>query len=151
MKKISHILLFLFLFCTLFDAQANYRETDFSPFPLSASSETLLNGYWESNNGYLEIVEIRHYSINEHSWFIIYEMETPESTEKAINGFIFYDANEEVYKRVYWTDSGLVVNNFILYRLEDRENESLGQYCVQMNTYMLKMDEEMFVRTDCDI
>ena len=151
MKKLSHILLFFFFSCTLFEAQANYRETDFSPFPLSVSSEALLNGYWESKNGYLEIVEVKQYSINEHSWFIIYEMETAASQNKVINGFIFYDSSEEAYKRVFWTEEGLVVKTFILYRLEDREDEVTGEYCLHMNTFMLKMNEEMFVRTDCDI
>ena len=77
-------------------------------------------------------------------------METAGDEEKVINGFIFYDSDERVYKRVYWTEGGLVVNNFILYRLEAPEKEPSGEYCLHMNTYMLKMNEEMFVRSECN-
>lgn len=150
MKKLKLILPLFFCFLFIFEANASYRETDFSPFPLSIKSETLLNGYWQSNDGYLEITEVEYYSINEHSWFIIYEVNPKDPLDKVVNGFIFFDDTDDSYKRVFWTDEGVVIKTFILYRLEERVEEPANQYCVHMNTYMLKMNEQMFVRTECD-
>jgi len=149
MKRLVNILTFLWLICIGFEANATYRETDFSPFPLSVHSETLLNGYWESNGGYLEIVEVEFYSINDHSWFIIHEVSAVNANDRRVMGFIFFDSRDQSYKRVFWTDGGVRVTPFVLYRLEDNENDPLEEYCLETDTYMLKLDEEMFIRSEC--
>jgi hypothetical protein len=146
------LLISLLLF-TLFalEVGASYRETDFSPFPLSIKSEALLNGYWQSKDGFLEITEVKNYSINDHSWFIIYEIDPSDMNNKVINGFIFFDSDDNEYKRVFWTDDGLIIKTFILYRLEEQVKEPSQEFCVHTNTYMLKMNEEMFIRTECGL
>ena len=171
MKKIALLLVFVFVVVVIGTVPeivfgANIKEKDFSPFPLSLKSELLLSGHWDSESGYLEIIEVKHHSINEHSWFLIYEIEPKEPKEpkepeepeepnklenKEVSGFIFFDAEDEAYKQVFWMGEGFEVKPFVLYRLKDREQHSVvGEHCVYVNsTYMLKMNEKMFVRSEC--
>ena len=163
MKKIALLLVFVFVVVVVGTVPevvfgANIKEKDFSPFPLSLKSEPLLSGHWDSESGYLEIIEVKHHPINEHSWFLIYEIDPnkpkepnkPENKEE-VSGFIFFDAEDEAYKQVFWMGEGFEIKPFVLYRLKDREQHSVvGEHCVYVNsTYMLKMNEKMFVRSEC--
>ena len=148
-------LLIVILLCSLFafevGARASYRETDFSPFPLSANSEVLLNGYWQSDGGYLEITEVNNHSTNGHNWFVIYEIDSNDMNNRVINGFIFFDSYDNHYKRLFWTDDEIIIKTFMIYRLEDKFQESSGENCVHTNTYMIKMNKKMFVRSECGL
>jgi len=152
MNRLTIIFSFLLILFGSLDSFATPKETDFAPFPLSISSEGLLNGYWSSDDGFLQITESDNYFINDHKWFIIYRVDDETSDDKEIAGFIYYDLASDEYKRVFWEESGVDVSSFVLYRREQRviDAPSLDPTCESVSVYMLKLNEEVFVRTECE-
>ena len=152
MKKLTVIFSFILVLLGSIESYASPRETDFAPFPLSLSSESLLNGYWASEDGFLQITESDNYFINDQRWFIIYRVEDEHSDDKEIAGFIYYDLASDEYKRVFWEVDGVEVSSFVLYMREERVagTSTLDDTaCENMSVYMLKLDEEVFMRSEC--
>ena len=155
MKKLKLIFSVCLLFTFLSEANASYRETDFSPFPLNLGAEDLLSGYWKSNDDFLQILEIRNDTINEHSWFIIYRVSADNPEDRSVDGFIYYDSIDDIYKRLTWTAEGIEVTPFVLFMLQEPDDDTKSvddeKYCVTTSIYMLKIYGQMFIRTECDI
>lgn len=152
MKKISFILLCLFFFFVSTVSNAAPRETDFAPFPLSLKTQRVLDGNWKSEKGQIKISKIDNSEINEHSWYTVSYESFLDTHEEEVIGFIYFDLVNDEYKKVFWSSAGVETKELSLFFLvEDQEAMSQGFECLKLKTYMIKIKDESFTKSECSL
>jgi|GEM_PF-3728498 len=150
MKKTSSALLSLFFFCVSIVSEAAPRETDFAPFPLSLKTKRVLDGSWVSDKGQIKINQIDKSEINEHSWYTISYESFLDTHEEEIIGFIYFDLASDEYKNIFWSSAGIETEELSLFFLiEDQAAEIHTFGCFRLKTYMIKINDESFTKSEC--